>query len=114
MRNTALLFSILMVISIAADVRAQDDLFREMKIISVFQRPFVMVPGGVSSRIKNIQAFDAGSGIAYTNDSLFRTDDGGETWRELTVQASRNHRIAAVFFEDRNSGSALLVNPQSG
>ncbi|MGB7068807.1 MAG: glycoside hydrolase domain-containing protein [Pyrinomonadaceae bacterium] len=61
-----------------------------------------------SSEIKNIQSFNDVSGIAYTWDSIFRTDDSGVNWRKLPLRRVGDQLINSIFFSDVDSGSALL------
>lgn len=69
-------------------------------------------PAFIKSRghqIKNIVPFDDRSGFAYTADTLFRTDDGGETWREVPVLGKRGKTIASVIFTGRLNGAVLIA-----
>ncbi len=50
-----------------------------------FSNPETVAP---SSQIKNIQVFGERSGIAFTRDTLFRTDSSGATWREIALTNS--------------------------
>ncbi len=67
----------------------------------------------LSSQIKNIQVFGEQSGIAFTADALFRTDTGGENWREIVLPKSFNEKISVVFFENENVGLAILADEQN-
>ncbi|NOT47610.1 MAG: DUF1906 domain-containing protein [Acidobacteria bacterium] len=62
-----------------------------------------------SSVIKGIQVFGKRSGIAYTADSLYRTDDSGTTWQELPLTFTPGFRIAAVSFSNNQDGLVLLA-----
>ncbi len=64
-------------------------------------------PQTKSSQIKNIQVFGEKSGIAYTNDTLFRTDDNGENWREITLPRGFDETISGVSFDEKASWVAL-------
>ncbi len=66
-----------------------------------------------SSNIKNIQVFGEKSGIAYTNDTLFRTDENGESWREIQLPKDFSEKIGAVYFENAANGSAILGDNQN-
>ena len=66
-----------------------------------------------SSQIKNIQAFGEKSGIAFTGDTLFKTDDNGETWREIVLPLSFSETIRSVSFSDENIGWAILADEQN-
>lgn len=58
--------------------------------------------------IKDFVVFDDKSGLVYTVDALFRTDDGGATWRELRIDRANGETIAAVLFSDKQRGAVLL------
>ena len=60
------------------------------------------------SQIKNIQNFGGNSGIAYTSDTIFRTDDNGETWRKITLPLGLHGKIGTVYFENNLNGLAVL------
>ena len=66
-----------------------------------------------NSQIKDIQFFGERSGIAFTSDTLFRTDDNGATWREIALPKSSPETISAVFFENQNVGFAILANSKN-
>lgn len=66
-----------------------------------------------SSVIKGIQVFGKSSGIAYTNDALYRTDDNGETWTELPLRPGYSLRLASVRFSDEKIGIALFADHQT-
>lgn len=55
-----------------------------------------------SSQIKDIQVFGEQWGIAFTRDTLFRTDDNGVTWREIALPKSSLEIINAVSFLSEN------------
>ena len=62
------------------------------------------------SHIKDIQALSDGTGFAYTRDALFRTDDDGKNWREISTPLEENEFFATVSFADKNSGRAILID----
>jgi hypothetical protein len=66
-----------------------------------------------SSQIKNIQVFGEQSGIAFTRDALFRTDDNGATWRKIVLPKSFSEKISVVFFQNENAGFAILADEQT-
>ena len=66
-----------------------------------------------SSQIKDIQVFGERSGIAFTRDTLFRTDDNGATWREITVLKSFSETISTVSFLNENVGRVILADTQT-
>ena len=63
-----------------------------------------------SSNIKNIQVLSEKSGVAFTNDTLFRTDNNGETWREISLPNRLNEAIGAVYFLNESVGWAILAD----
>jgi Domain of unknown function (DUF1906)/FG-GAP-like repeat len=72
-----------------------------------YQEPqFLKIP---DSKIQDIVVFSDESGLAFTSDTLFRTDDGGQTWRTLPLPTSAGHQIASVLFENEREGIALIV-----
>ncbi|MBA2493671.1 MAG: DUF1906 domain-containing protein [Acidobacteria bacterium] len=66
-----------------------------------------------SSNIKDIQVFGEKSGIAYTSDTIWRTDTGGETWREIALPKSFSETISAVSFLNETIGWAILADEQN-
>lgn len=66
-----------------------------------------------SSQIKDIQKLGQSFGIAYTSDSLLRTNNDGETWSEIKIRRSSFDKISAVSFRSETDGFAVLVNSQS-
>ena len=66
-----------------------------------------------SSQIKDIQVFGERSGIAFTRDTLFRTDDSGATWREIVLPKVSSETISAVSFINENVGWAVLADARS-
>jgi hypothetical protein len=71
-----------------------------------YQEPYFLKSR--SHRIKNIVVFDDRSGLAYTSDSIFRTDDAGATWSEMSAAGNAGRTIAAVLFNDKQTGLVLL------
>ena len=67
----------------------------------------------LSSQIKDINVFGEKSGIAYTSDALFRTDDDGETWREIIVPLAAGEKIGGAAFENENDGLLILGDSQN-
>ncbi|MBA3784558.1 MAG: hypothetical protein H0X15_03335, partial [Acidobacteria bacterium] len=66
-----------------------------------------------SPQIKDIQVFGEQSGLAYTRDTLFRTDTGGATWREIALPRSFSETISTISFSDENIGWAILADEQN-
>jgi hypothetical protein len=65
------------------------------------------------SQIKDIQVFGKKSGVAFTDDALFRTDDNGETWREIALPKNMSEVISAVDWTDENVGWTILGDSQN-
>lgn len=77
-----------------------------------YQEPhFLKAP---SHSIKDFNVLDHDSGIVFTNDALFRTDDGGSTWRELLVPHSAGSEFGSVMFENETNWLGLMTHSQSG
>jgi hypothetical protein len=74
-----------------------------------YQEPYFLQPR--SHRIKDIVVFDDRSGLVYTSDSIFRTDDGGAAWREISVGRSGGRTIASVLFKNKLTGLVLISDP---
>ena len=66
-----------------------------------------------SSDIKHIQVFGEKSGVALTSDTLFRTDDNGENWREVALPKKLNETISTVYFLNESIGWTILVDRQN-
>ena len=96
--------------STAIAQKTEENIFKNLEIISILSRP---PPSVRSSNIKDIQIFGEKSGIAFTDDTIFRTDDNGENWREIALQKNYDEKISAVFFEDGNFGLVVLGDPRN-
>ncbi len=66
-----------------------------------------------SSRIKKMQVFGEDSGIVFTEAAIFRTDNNGIDWRELTVPLQARETIGDVAFTNEDRGYAVLVDHRS-
>ena len=77
----------------------QDNPFKKLEITIAPQRP---PQRRKSSQIKNIQVFGESSGFAWTSDTLFRTDDNGENWREIKIPKRPVQKISTVVFFDES------------
>src|SRR4028118_2288491 len=104
MRKVTLVLSsiIFCVVSLCVPAPAQKKpmfIFESGKNAGEMQRPFsernpeASTP---SSQIKDIQVFGERSGIAFTHDTLFRTDTNGATWREINLPKEFSETISAV------------------
>ena len=63
---------------------------------------------GRASQIVGIQVLGKASGVAFTRQALYRTDDGGQTWVEAALGKEAPQTIAQVHFTGAKSGWALL------
>ncbi|MGB7209058.1 MAG: glycoside hydrolase domain-containing protein [Pyrinomonadaceae bacterium] len=61
------------------------------------------------STIKDIVVFSDESGLVFTSDMLFRTDNGGQTWSTLPGPKSAGQRITSVLFDNEHEGIALIT-----
>ena len=66
--------------------------------------------GNTASLIKGIQVFGESSGIAYTSQALYRTDDNGENWTELPLPQYYPIRLVSVWFSSEKAGIALFAD----
>src|SRR6185436_4462499 len=57
--------------------------------------------------------YPSGSGIAYTSDALFRTDDNGETWRAIGVPIRFGEIISNASFVGDMVTSVFLTDTRS-
>ncbi len=92
--------------------KAQEDPFKNLKISSGILRPPQAIDESRSSQIKNIQSFNEKSGVAFTNDALFRTDDKGETWREISLPREAGEIISGVSFNEKSAGWVVLAEQE--
>jgi hypothetical protein len=118
MKNVFSLFSLFVFSLIffnlpAAAQRSADNPFNRLEIISTLVRPPQVRYSLFSAQIKDIQAFGESSGIAYTRNTLFRTDDNGANWRKLFSETSLERTISGVWFLDENRGWAILADETS-
>ncbi|MBS1796570.1 MAG: DUF1906 domain-containing protein [Acidobacteria bacterium] len=99
----------------AAQTAGADDVnpFRRLEIINVLARPPQNRPAAPDAQIKNIQPFGEKSGVAFTDDALFRTDDNGENWREIALPRESGETISGVFFSEKTAGYAILSDRQN-
>ena len=89
-------------------VSAQGLSFRKLEILASFSRPTKIVNREKDSHIKDIESLDARHGFAFTGDTLFRTDDGGATWREVDLGLSGSETISTIFFSEFSEGLAVV------
>ena len=74
------------------------------------ERGSAMNGGDQDSRIKSFQIFGKSSGIAYTRNAIFRTDDNGEHWTQLPLRKDSTQAIAQAYFAGENGGWLLLAD----
>ena len=91
-----------------------------MKFTVFFALAFATLTGGaaisasseISNRdhqIKAVQTVGA-SGFAHTRDTLFRTEDDGENWREIHLQKLESQQISQAVFTSARAGQILLAD----
>lgn len=114
MKNAIFLLSVLVFCLGFSVVSAQDDPLKKLEIITTLMQPPKAVRTSPAAQIKNIQSFGAIAGIAYTRDELFRTDDGGETWRQLRIPLGLFGKISTVYFETEAKGFAVIADSRKG
>ncbi|HQU83077.1 MAG TPA: DUF1906 domain-containing protein [Pyrinomonadaceae bacterium] len=94
-------------------VSAQENPVKKSRFLTVLGSVAQNLETAHDSQIKNIQSFGANSGIVYTSDAIFRTDDGGTTWRKLSLSNGLFGKISSVYFENETKGFAVSANPQN-
>ncbi len=70
-------------------------------------------PQARSSQIKDIQVFGESSGIAYTNDTLFLTDDNGQNWREIALPREIDEVISGASFNEKYQSWVILSDQKN-
>ena len=61
-------------------------------------------------QIRDVQTIGASVGIAFTRNALFRTDDGGENWREIYLPKPESQQISQTIFTNAMAGMILLAD----
>lgn len=117
-----LLFSMTFLFLVFSASPAQANQFIKLPTLAEFSRPAKIEQIPRSSFIKGIQVFGEKSGIAFTNDTLFRTDDNGETWREINLPRNDSQKISYLYFlderihweiSDQKRGWAILADDKN-
>jgi hypothetical protein len=67
-----------------------------------------------SHLIRGINEFNIGSGIAFTNKRIFRTNDNGSTWQTITPPIKSDSKIANSVFLNSDIGFAVISSPSLG
>jgi hypothetical protein len=89
-------------------------LFAFFVSLPVFAVPQLQVANASpSSLIKDFEPIDSNSGLIFTSDSMFRTDDAGTTWTMLPVPIVSTERIASVLFDNPTDGIVVLADSTS-
>lgn len=70
-------------------------------------------PAPASSQIKDVVRFSERSGLVYTNDAIFRTEDAGGTWDQLSLPLLPGRSVASVLFKTPKTGIVLIADPSS-
>jgi Rv2525c-like, glycoside hydrolase-like domain/FG-GAP-like repeat len=118
MKNAVSLLSLLVLslsffILPAVAQKSEDNPFRRIEIFIGLTRPPQIKYPAPDSNIKNIQVFGRSSGIAYTRDTIFRTDDNGESWYKIKFPQGFSEIIGAVRFVDESYGLAILADERN-
>jgi photosystem II stability/assembly factor-like uncharacterized protein len=89
-------------------VQAQflENSFSKTQIINALQRQS-------NSQIKSVRAFGEKIVLAYTNEKIFRSDDNGDSWREIVLPKSFSQTIGTVSFLNENIGWVILADEQN-
>lgn len=66
-----------------------------------------------SSQISGVQRFNDGVGIVWTPTSIYRTNDGGTSWNEISTRKLPSQTIANVDFGNPNWSFVLLADRAS-
>lgn len=89
--------SFLMVLAVAASiVSAQDSPFNRLEIFSTLSQPSAPEPSRESHLIRGVRSLGGRSALAYTDRTIFRTDDGGQSWHVLPLALRNTEQIASV------------------
>lgn len=64
--------------------------------------------GAARYELKGIDLADEDVGVVYTQETVFRTDDGGKSWRELSVPKLSAETISHALIASDRSGHVLL------
>ena len=112
MKIKYLLWAFLFCCGVAFHSEAQiNNPFKNLEIITTLQRP--PDNAAVSAQIKDIQLLAEKSGIVFTADKLFRTDDNGESWREINLPRLTNEKISGVSFLNETIGWTVLSDEKN-
>jgi hypothetical protein len=60
--------------------------------------------------LKGLDFADDAAGVVYTHETVFRTDDGGKSWRELAVPKLAAETVAHAAIASDGTGHVLLSN----
>ena len=89
--------SLLIVLAVAASiVSAQDSPFKRLEIFSTLSQPPASEPSRESHLIRGVRSLGGRSALAYTDRTIFRTEDGGQNWQVLPLTLRNTERIASV------------------
>lgn len=105
------LLCFLVEIEIAAQPTADLPFYR-LAITSMLQQP-PQVHFEKSPIIVDIQVFNDSDALAWTRDTLFRTDSGGESWREIILPVTEKQIISGLSFLNENVGWVILFDKEA-
>ena len=66
-----------------------------------------------SSQIKNVQRLGDARGVVWTSTSVYKTDDSGATWSEISTGKLPSQTIAHVDFSNPKASFVLLADEDS-
>ncbi len=101
-----------LLISFAEAQPAGKSIFKNLEINSFLSRPPQTDKISPSSHIKGIQVFGKKSGVTFTNSTLFKTEDNGQTWSEINLRNNLTETISSVNFENETFGLVILADLQ--
>lgn len=64
-----------------------------------------------SALITDFQPIGDRAGIVFNQKNIFRTEDQGQTWRQLPLEAGVTETISSVLFRSHENGFALIASP---
>jgi hypothetical protein len=112
-RATILFLSVFVSLDSAQARETNNNFFSNYSITNAFSRSQAQageIDSSPGSQIIGFQSLGEKTGFAYTRETLFRTDDNGENWREIALPLGKNASIGTISFTDENAGWAILVD----
>lgn len=82
--------------TVASIVSAQDSTFKRLEIISTLSTPSATAPAAEGHLIRSVRSLPGRSAIVHTDQAVYRTDDGGQSWQRLPLGIPISARIASI------------------